>query len=110
MVVQLLHNMTHKVLHMELEMSGRVATARPNVPVRERLRRDLREHPEAYGFEAGTSEARILEELVEVGARVKREAVRREARIEVYRAWAADPEAREATREAMKSALDHGLV
>lgn len=91
-------------------MATRIGNARPNVPVRGSLRRDLQEHPEAYGFAPGTSEAKILADLVEVGARVKREEVRRAARIEIYKAWAADPEAREATREAMNIAVDGGLV
>ncbi len=91
-------------------MAARSGNARPSVPIREELRRDLRERPEVYGFAPGTSEAKILESLVEVGARTKREETRRAARIEIYRLWAADPEAREATQEAMEAALDAGLV
>ena len=83
---------------------------RPNVPVSDRLLQGLHDTPEAYGFAPGLSEAKMLAELAEEGARVRRETTRRTERIEIYRAWADDPECREATEQATRIAKASGLV
>jgi hypothetical protein len=64
---------------------------RVNVPVSDRARSEVNEHPDQFGLDPSQSEAQRFSELVEEGMRARRERVRNERRVEMYEQYKADP-------------------
>lgn len=104
--------MSHYVCHNQPQVMRQTiaATERVAVPVARDLRRSVRERPEELGLPAGVSEASRWSRVVEAGIRTLREEQRRAVRLELYSAWADDPERCDAVRLASERAIQTGLI
>ena len=91
-------------------MATRAAARRRSVPVPDELEEELKTHPEAFGFDRHSSESSRLARMIEVGARTLKEEVRRAERIQLYEAWADDPERRQVVQSTMRMAREDGLL
>jgi hypothetical protein len=83
---------------------------RVTVPVRQALRKRVREHPEEFGLPPGLSETRAFANLIEVGARVLFEERRDLERAVLYAEWADDLGRRESVRKGMEIAIRDGVL
>lgn len=91
-------------------MAIHAAARRRSVPVTDELEEEMRAHPEAFGFDVSSSESSRLARMIEVGARTLKEEVRRAGRIQLYEAWADDPERRQVMESSMRMAREDGLL
>ncbi len=110
----MVHNVRRLVSHRATWggdlVAARVAARRRSVPVTEELEEEMKARPEAFGFDRKSSESSRLARMLEVGARTLKEEVRRAERIELYRAWADDPERRQVAQSTRRMAKEDGLL
>jgi hypothetical protein len=83
---------------------------RVSVPLEERLKQEIVEHPDEFGFDSALSEAQRYAALIKEGARSRRAALRDERRVKVYAEFAADRDHEESARALSNLAFESGLI
>ena len=91
-------------------MVVRAVTKRRSVPIGDALDEEIKNRPEAFGFDRHSSESSRLARIIEAGARALKEEVRRAERIQLYEAWADDPERCQVVQSTMRMAREDGLL